>query len=465
MKKWIVRACLVGMVVFPMVKIYAIGAGQIIQRVYIDDQMVGVLSDTSIYEKYREEKIEKYLNEYNEEDIIIPDNIRIEEEITYIPYEKRDDEIIKYIDDTLKFKTKGYYVKIGNSSMCVKEVAHVEKEIESLIKVYVTEKELEVVKDQSKPIEPLVNEGSQVIGIKFEPKIEYVNTICNIDDIAKNEEIGNLILTGYKEPTKVKSLSQSESIEDLSARNSMKYSDFKLLNYRVLGNQRIPYVGQAFNVSEMNQDIQIKVEKETVKEEIIAYTTETIEDPTLPVGEIFEKQEGYDGVKLTSYKQVYVNGELRQEERISERVVNEAQNRIVVKGSKVIPSRGTKDWQWPTTRYSISCAYLCYSGHYALDISASVGQPIFAADNGIVVKAGWDGAYGYSVFINHNNGYYTRYAHMSSVSVKSGQVVAGGQSIGKAGNTGNSTGPHLHFEIRTNTGSQPSYAPNPMSFY
>ena len=94
-----------------------------------------------------------------------------------------------------------------------------------------------------------------------------------------------------------------------------------------------------------------------------------------------------------------------------------------------------------------------------------MGQPVYAADNGVIVQAGWNGAYGYSILINHNNGYYTRYAHLSKVDVSVGQVVAGGQLIGKAGNTGNSTGPHLHFEIRTNTGSQPSYAPNPMSFY
>ena len=183
------------------------------------------------------------------------------------------------------------------------------------------------------------------------------------------------------------------------------------------------------------------------------------------MGETYTEQEGYNGIKLTSYKESYINGEQVSQEKLSEKVLNEAQNRIVVKGTKEIPSRGTKDWKWPTSRYTISCAYLCYSGHYALDISAYVGQPVYAADNGVIVQAGWNGAYGYSILINHNNGYYTRYAHLSKVDVSVGQVVAGGQLIGKAGNTGNSTGPHLHFEIRTNTGSQPSYAPNPMSFY
>ena len=123
----------------------------------------------------------------------------------------------------------------------------------------------------------------------------------------------------------------------------MKYNDFKLLNYRVLSNQAIPYVGQKFNVTPMMQSVQIQVEKEVVKQEVIEYITETIEDPNLPVGETYTEQEGYNGIKLTSYKESYINGEQVSQEKLSEKVLNEAQNRIVVKGTKEIPSRGTKD--------------------------------------------------------------------------------------------------------------------------
>src|SRR5690606_14471224 len=88
--------------------------------------------------------------------------------------------------------------------------------------------------------------------------------------------------------------------------------------------------------------------------------------------------------------------------------------------------------------------------YYGLDIAASVGTPIRAADGGKVTYAGWKGSYGYLVEINHENGYVTRYAHCSSINVKVGQRVYKGQVIARVGNTGRSTGPHLHFEVLKN---------------
>jgi murein DD-endopeptidase MepM/ murein hydrolase activator NlpD len=69
-----------------------------------------------------------------------------------------------------------------------------------------------------------------------------------------------------------------------------------------------------------------------------------------------------------------------------------------------------------------------------------------------VVSAGWGGSYGYQVVIRHADGHYTQYGHLSAISVRDGQTVAAGQRIGRSGATGNATGPHLHFEVRTGPG-------------
>lgn len=89
-------------------------------------------------------------------------------------------------------------------------------------------------------------------------------------------------------------------------------------------------------------------------------------------------------------------------------------------------------------------------GHRGLDIAAPNGTPIKAAAGGTVTTAGWNNSYGYMVIISHGNGIQTVYAHCSQLLVKNGQQVAQGQVIAKEGSTGNSTGPHLHFEIRKN---------------
>lgn len=87
--------------------------------------------------------------------------------------------------------------------------------------------------------------------------------------------------------------------------------------------------------------------------------------------------------------------------------------------------------------------------HRAVDIAAPAGTLVTAADRGVVIRAGWNNqGYGQFVIIDHNIDYVTLYAHLSEIYVVEGQVVAQGQAIGQVGSTGNSTGPHLHFEIR-----------------
>ena len=109
---------------------------------------------------------------------------------------------------------------------------------------------------------------------------------------------------------------------------------------------------------------------------------------------------------------------------------------------------GTGGFIWPADNHYLS-GNDYWSGHLAIDIAAGTGARIYAADSGVVVFAGSAlGGYGNMVVIDHGNGYQSLYAHLSSVGVSCGQSVLQGQYIASAGNTGYSTGPHLHFEIR-----------------
>ncbi len=113
----------------------------------------------------------------------------------------------------------------------------------------------------------------------------------------------------------------------------------------------------------------------------------------------------------------------------------------------------TGNFTWPVPGFTnISCGYS--SGHKAIDISGGgrtiYGTPIVAADSGKVVTATYHYSYGNYVMIDHGGGYSTLYAHASSLAVSVGQTVTKGQTIAYVGSTGNSTGPHLHFEVRVN---------------
>ncbi|NOX62641.1 MAG: M23 family metallopeptidase [Chloroflexi bacterium] len=108
--------------------------------------------------------------------------------------------------------------------------------------------------------------------------------------------------------------------------------------------------------------------------------------------------------------------------------------------------RGTGAFVWPVSG-TITQQY--WNGHRALDIGSWMGNPVVAADSGYVVFAGWDkSGYGNLIVIDHGNGYRTYYAHLSRIFVRRGESVGKGQRIGSVGSSGNSTGPHLHFEIR-----------------
>ncbi|MER7571311.1 transglycosylase family protein [Streptomyces sp. NPDC057806] len=90
--------------------------------------------------------------------------------------------------------------------------------------------------------------------------------------------------------------------------------------------------------------------------------------------------------------------------------------------------------------------------HTGVDFPVATGTTVRSVAEGKVVGAGWEGSFGYQVVVRHSDGRYTQYAHLSAISVRSGQQVGAGQRIGRSGSTGNSSGPHLHFEVRTGPG-------------
>lgn len=114
---------------------------------------------------------------------------------------------------------------------------------------------------------------------------------------------------------------------------------------------------------------------------------------------------------------------------------------------------GSGAFVWPADNHFLS-GNDYWSGHLGIDIAAGEGAPVYAADNGVVTMAqgGWNYGYGNVIQIDHGNGYSTVYAHLSVIGVGVCQSVYAGQWIGSAGNTGNSQGAHLHFEVRQGGG-------------
>lgn len=161
-----------------------------------------------------------------------------------------------------------------------------------------------------------------------------------------------------------------------------------------------------------------------------------------------------------------------------QRVIDEEERAMAALKSRVASSLSTSssgksyvggEFMWPSACTIITSHYSprrknpvtgVYKRHTGVDIGAAYGTAILAANSGTVTLAGWNSGYGNCVVIDHGGGKATLYAHMSSIGVSKGQAVSKGQQIGKVGSTGNSTGPHIHFEILIN-GS----AVDPMQYF
>lgn len=127
-----------------------------------------------------------------------------------------------------------------------------------------------------------------------------------------------------------------------------------------------------------------------------------------------------------------------------------ARTAVASRGSASTSTSSNSRFAWPVTSHKINSGFGPRSGgmHQAIDIGVATGTTVRAAAAGTVTYAGWATGYGYLVKIAHASGYETRYGHNSQLLVKVGQKVTQGQTIAHSGSTGNSTGPHLHFEIR-----------------
>lgn len=229
-----------------------------------------------------------------------------------------------------------------------------------------------------------------------------------------------------------------------------------VVNQNLNSKNNILSIGQQVSVALISPIVTVVNEEHSVEEKVINYTTQIVYDSSLPWGTTKIKQEGKNGSQIVTQKLKYENGEIVNALIASTEVVDEVINSIKVIGTMSsvtidpsdIPDSG--DWYWPTLRpYIITSPYGWRWGtlHDAIDISGTGhGSPIFAANNGVVTKAWYDGIGGNQVIIAHSNDYYTWYAHMASISVKAGQTVTRGQRIGSMGCTGSAcTGTHLHF--------------------
>lgn len=289
--------------------------------------------------------------------------------------------------------------------------------------------------------------------------VKYVYIADEVLDIAQLRAALEENATGETTYT----VQSGDTFNAIAYRNDMSVSDLKALNPQV-DISRLS-IGQQLNVKELIPVLSVRTTEHQVYTQQIECPVETQEDATIYKGSSKIIKQGREGEERVDASVTYVNGYERSREINETTLLREPTTTIKAIGTKEKPkTASTGTFSWPTrgkinSYFGGRKIFGSYSYHSGLDIQASTGTIIKAADGGKVTFAGYKGSYGNLVIITHDSGIQTYYAHNSALLVSAGQSVYKGQSIAKAGSTGRSTGPHCHFEVRVN-----GKAVNPLNY-
>ena len=420
-----------------------------IYHIYANNSYIGAVSnlegvETVIADKERQAKLE-----YKDLTIDASSNIEIVSEQVFHA-NTNDAEILGKLKQAIVAEAEAYAVQVeGKTVAYVKDEAEYEKALDLLKLEYVPQEELDALDNNQKTrsVTPLQKNETRVLEVSLLEQVDGEETKANPTDVLSAEDAVALLQTGTLEK-ETYAVQQGDVLGSIAKKHDLSLAQLIELNPG-MNESSLLQIGQELNVTVNKPLLTVKVVEEKLKVETIDYAHIVKEDPSLPKGEKKVISEGAVGKKNVSYLVTLENGERVERVVTDEEIIQEPENRVVVVGTKEIPSRGTGSFAWPTNGGYISSHVGERWGafHRGLDIARPSNYTIKASDNGVVTFTGWDGTYGNKIVINHNNGYETVYAHLSQIDVSVGQVVEQGAAIGVMGSTGNSTGTHLHFEI------------------
>lgn len=292
--------------------------------------------------------------------------------------------------------------------------------------------------------QPVLGEDG-VVSIEFKEDVEVLTTYVSKDQITSIDSAVEDI-TKEKEENVLYEVVSGDCISLIANNHDMTVAEFLSINPEISLEDGI-YVGDQVVIQVPKPELSIirkeqQTYRETYEEEVIY-----IDNPDAYIGDDTVLEEGSAGEREVTALVVY-EGEVETErEVLAQTVLVQAVPRKVSRGTKALPT-----YIKPISggRYTSGFGYRWGELHRGVDWACSIGTSVRASRAGVVVRAGWANSYGYCVYIDHGDGVATRYAHLSKVLVSPGQYVSQGDKIALTGNTGRSTGPHIHFEIVVN---------------
>ena len=461
-------------------------------NVYLNGKLLGTIRSKDALEKYIDDDQKELKREYNVKKIYKPNGLDIEKCLTHNAKISSEKQIYNKIKKETSFTIKGYVVTIKYSDDKQEKINVLDKKIfdqsvKKVLNVFVNSNDVKNYKNDTQT--PIETTGSLIEDITINEKITITEGYISTDDLIFDDvnTLTKYLLFGSLDKDEEYTVKPGDTIETVSFNNKLGVEEFLIVNPEFTSANNLLSVGQKVNISLIDPMISIVVQKHVVEDMPKNYETITKDDPSMYKGQTKVQTEGVNGVQRVTSKVKYVNGQPEPAIITNYTTITEPINKVVLQGTKSYPTSSVYTgggspavtpgiWGWPTiSPYIVKSEFKYRWGrlHAGLDISGcGFGSPIYSIGPGTVISvttgcpgqgylgSGCGGGYGNAVFIDHGNGMVVKYAHLNTVNASVGQSVGRGTYVGTMGNSGSSSGTHLHFEVRVN--GQPI---NPRTLY
>lgn len=462
-----------------------------IYNVYLDGKLLGSISSKASLENYIDKEQKELKEEYSVDKVYVPNGIDIEKCVTHNPKVLSEKQIYNKIKEKKSFTIKGYVVSITDSKGKEKKINVLNKKIfdeatNRVLRVFVNSKDVDNYKNDTQ--KEIKDTGSLIENIYIDETITIKESFISTDELIFDDvtTLTKYLLFGSLDKDEEYVVQPGDTIETVAFNNKLGVEEFLIVNPEFTSSNNLLSVGQTVSIALIDPIFSIVVEKHVVEDMDKPYETIEKPDSSIYAGTTKVETEGVNGVQRVTSKVKYINGDPQPAYITNATVIKEPTNKVVLKGTKSYgggyyggggsPAVVAGNYGWPTiSPYIITSTFKYRWGrlHAGLDISGcGFGSPIYSIGSGTVTEVvnncpgqGYygsrcGGGYGNVVYVNYGNGMIVKYGHLNSVTVRVGQKLSRGQVLGTMGNSGSSTGTHLHFEIRMN-----GTAVNPLTLY
>ncbi|MBE6156691.1 MAG: M23 family metallopeptidase [Firmicutes bacterium] len=469
-----------------------------VYKVYLDGEVIGTIENKDDLYSLIDEKQQSIKDKYDVENVYPPNGLEVIETYSYNANISSINDIYNKIEELQDFTIFGYEVKVSATtdhesySIYILDKEIFNKAIKDFILAFIDEEGynnyINATQGELEDVGITYNEMGFLENIVIKEKYISIN-----DKIYENsDELAQDLLFGFDYKERSYTVKAGDTIESVAEDFELNPQEILIANSKYSSKDSLLTIGDKLMIAYVLPELSFSYKVQEMEEEEQDYNNEIVRDNTKPSGYSEITTPGVKGLNLVTKEYTVVNGELASTvEIINQEVIREKVDQVTTKGKKAV-SLGWEifqdtgsGWTWPTIdRYVITSAfgYRELGGgkqHNGIDISGTPwGSNIYAANDGIVTYIyngcpnngsypnSCGGGYGNQVVIYHDNNIYTIYAHMmNDIPVSVGQTVSKKQVIGHMGNSGQSTGTHLHFGVSTGDPRKGGKFYNPRKLY